>query len=314
MNILLLHNSYSRRGGEDVVVEAEARLLRDAGHDVRVEIVSNLSIEGASAKVGTFLRAPYDRSRKTWISKLLKDTGASLVHVHNFFPLLSPAVHEASAELGLAVVQTLHNFRLVCAGALLLRNGRECEKCISGSNLWGVVHRCYRDSMLGSLAVVRMQARAQRHGTWQKHVHRFIAPSEFVRRKFIEGGLPANRIMVKPNFVARLSVPSSQEPRRGALFVGRLSQEKGVGVLVDAWRLIDRTPLVVVGDGPLRAQLETAAPPNVRFLGELAPTLVAEEMRKAQLLIVPSICYESFPMVIAEAFSMEPTGARFAYW
>ena len=222
MRLLIVHNSYQRAGGEDVAVAMEADMLRAAGHSVHLELVSNDSIVGFPSKVRTLLRTPYDPDRRAWMNDLIDRSGAELVHVHNFFPLLTPAVHETAARRGLAVVQTLHNFRLICAGAMLLRDGAVCEKCLTGTRLSGVVHRCYRGSLPGSIAVTAMQARAEREGTWQHSVHRFIALTEFARSKFIAGGLPADRIAVKPNAITGGAPPAE---------------------LASPWRVVRRPPV-----------------------------------------------------------------------
>lgn len=301
MKLLLLHNSYQQAGGEDKVVAMEAEMLRSAGHEVHLELVSNDSIAGFAGKVRTLLAAPHDPRRTAWMNELLDRTGADLVHIHNFFPLLTPAVHEAAAGRGVPVVQTLHNYRLICAAATLMRDGAVCEKCLTGRSA-AIVHRCYRGSLPGSAAVVAMQARAERERTWQRSVTRFIALTEFARGKFIEGGLPADRLVVKPNAVqaAALGAP---EGRRGALFVGRLSAEKGAAVLMRAWQQVGDMPLSVVGDGPERAALQAIAPANVRFLGTLGAEAVGAEMQSARMMIVPSLWYEGFPMTIVEAFA-----------
>lgn len=301
MNITLLHNAYRLAGGEDTVVTAEAKLLESAGHTVHVTIVSNDAIASTADKVGAFVRAPHDPARLAWATDLFARTQPDVVHVHNFFPLLTPAVYKAARSRGAAVVQTLHNYRLLCANAMFLRDGLVCEKCLNGSKAWGVVHRCYRGSTLGSLAVARMQWRAEKHRTWHADVHRFITLSDFARAKFIAGGLPADRLAVKPNFAtAGALLPGA---RTGALFVGRLSPEKGASVLLKAWHGLPGISLSIVGNGPERAKLEAEAPANATFLGHLSQEKVREIMRASQCLIVPSIWYEGFPMVVVEAFA-----------
>tara|TARA_R100000365_G_C2748060_1_gene78762 strand:- start:480 stop:1655 length:1176 start_codon:yes stop_codon:yes gene_type:complete len=301
LKILILHNTYQQHGGEDAVVEAESALLRKAGHKVQVELVSNDSISGLHAKALTFFKTPYDAARKNWFANLVAAERPDVVHIHNFFPLLTPAVHEAAAEMGIPVVQTLHNYRLLCANALFLRDGTVCEKCLSGTRYSGVVHRCYRGSLSASLAVVRLQNRAFSCGSWHKHVHRFIALTAFSREKFISGGLPDGRVAVKPNFVARERPCAVQ--RSGALFVGRLSKEKGADTLVSAWRELPNIPLTIVGGGPEQGALEAMAPSNVTFVGQQPPERVATYMAGAQALILPSIWYEGFPMTVVEAFA-----------
>ncbi|MBN9309597.1 glycosyltransferase [Devosia sp.] len=302
MRIYIAHNAYQQQGGEDAVVAAEAELLRSAGHDVSVGLVSNNDIHSRAAKVRAFFDAPHSARRAAWIGEELQRTGAEILHVHNFFPLLTPAIHEEAARRGIAVVQTLHNYRLLCAGATFLRDGQLCEKCLGDRRHWGVVHRCYRGSLPGSLAVYRMQERSRHLQVWQRRVHRFIALSEFARSKFVEGGFPADRIVVKPNFVAPYSGPLPAS-RHGALFVGRLAREKGVDVLLDAWRQLPDLPLTIVGDGPDRDRLIATAPPNVTFTGTLSHPEVEARMLSAAILVVPSIWYEGFGMVVAEAFA-----------
>ncbi|MDG4720115.1 MULTISPECIES: glycosyltransferase family 4 protein [Thalassospira] len=302
MRILVLHNTYQESGGEDAVVAAENALLMRGGHDVHLEIVSNDSIQGLLSKLHTFLTTPHSARRKSWMRDLIALHKPDVVHIHNFFPLLTPAIHEAASESGVAVVQTLHNYRLLCAGALFLRDGSACEKCLVGSNIWSVVHRCYRSSLPGSVAIFRMQNKARQQETWQRHVHRFITLTDFARRKFIAGGLPHTRLSVKPNF-AYNTITSEQNSRIGALFVGRLSPEKGADILLEAWRNLQHVPLTIAGDGPERARLEALAPPHVRFLGQCKPTEVSNMMAKAQALVMPSLCYEGFPMTLVEAFA-----------
>lgn len=304
MNILVIHNAYQQRGGEDVMVEAEVAMLERAGHRVRLELISNHGIRSPLDKLETFLNAPFDHRRTEWIAGLLKSGDVELVHVHNFFPLVTPAVHAAAASHGVAVVQTLHNYRTICAGALLLRDGVPCEKCIEGSPLWGVVHRCYRGSFVGSVAVTRMQRRVVQGRPWHSHVHRLIALTKFGRGKFIEGGLDPHRLVVKPNFLPGVSErPSTARRWGGALYVGRLSHEKGVHTLIEAWRDMPNVPLTIVGDGPERARMADGAPPWVRFLGQVSPVEVRKLMREAIALIVPSVCYEGFPAVVIEAYA-----------
>ncbi|OAM78575.1 glycosyltransferase family 4 protein [Devosia elaeis] len=304
MRILVLHNLYQQRGGEDAVVEAETALLRAGGHDVRIEKVHNDQIVGFASKAKAFANAAYDAGRYCWMQDILQDYPADIVHIHNFFPLLTPAVHAASTDMGVPVVQSLHNFRITCANAMLLRDGQICEKCVGGNKLWGVYHRCYRGSLPGSLAVVNMQIRAQRESSWFRHVHRFIALTEFGKNKFVRAGLPADRIVVKPNFLS-MGAPVPREPRSGGLFVGRLSEEKGAHLLIEAWRHLPDVGLTIAGDGPERKRLEATAPANIRFLGQVDPAEVAREMARAAFLVIPSICYEGFPMTVVEAFSRE---------
>jgi glycosyltransferase involved in cell wall biosynthesis len=302
LRVLVLHNAYRQRGGEDRVVELEYELLRAAGHSVILEHVSNDQISGPAAQWQAFLHAPYAPARKVWMRDILDRVRPDIVHVHNFFPLLSPSVHEAAADAGVAVVQTLHNYRPICASATLSRNGKGCEKCLDSSRNWALVHRCYQGSLPASLALVRMQNSAFSRNIWSEKVHRFIALTAFGRDKFIAGGLPADRVALKPNFAPDHGTPR-EHGRRGALFVGRLSREKGVDVLLRAWRQVPDCVLTVVGEGPDLETLMASAPPNVRFLGRRSPDDLRQIMGAAQLLVLPSLWPEGFPLTLVEAFA-----------
>lgn len=302
LRVLVLHNSYRLYGGEDAAVSGEVELLREHGDHVVLEGFSNKDVAGLAGMVDTFLESSGSAKRAAWARELVRAHRPDVVHIHNFFPLLTPSIHMAAFLEGSAVVQTLHNYRLLCAGALLLRDGLICEKCVSGSRFWGVLHRCYRGSLAGSLAVVRMQERSFRRGVWHKYVNRFIALTEFAKAKFVEGGLPADTIEVKPNF-ARPPTGEAIGDRRGALYVGRLSPEKGIADLVAAWHSVPERELTVIGDGPLAEGLRQSAPRNVRFLGHLTKAEVAQHMLNAGVLVVPSRCFEGFPVAVAEAFA-----------
>ena len=302
MRILQVHNAYQQAGGEDAVVANEGTLLTGHGHEVRLWSVSNDEIQGLWAQLRTAWQVPYSHTARRRVAAAIAGFVPDVVHVHNFFPLITPSVYDACRDAGVPVVQTLHNYRTICAGALLLRNGRPCEDCIGGSPYQGALHGCYRGSRLGSLAVAHMIARHRRHGTWRTKVDRFIALTEFAKAKFIEAGFPADKIAVKPNFVEDTGPQEAETERNGALYVGRLSPEKGIGTLLTAWRDLD-VPLRIAGDGPLMSMAQSTASRNVMPLGNLPPEAVNQEMARAAFLVMPSQSYETFGMVIAEAFS-----------
>ncbi len=314
MKILIAHNRYREAGGEDAVVAAERALLAAHGHETLAFEVSNDSVAGLCGRLATAWRASYSTAARDALAARLAAERPILVHIHNFFPLLSPSLYDACRDAGVAVVQTLHNYRLICPGAMLRRDGRVCEDCVTGSAYRAALHGCYRGSRPGSLAVARMVERHRRLGTWREKVDRYIALTRFARGRFIAGGLPAERIAVKPNFLAEpaggASAPAGGGDRSGALYVGRLSAEKGVLALVEAWNDLTNEPgddfdcpLRIAGDGPLAEQLRRRAGPAIRLLGPLGPGEVAAEMARAAFLVVPSECYEGFPMVIAEAYA-----------
>ena len=299
--VLIVHNYYQHSGGEDSVVASEKALLEDNGHAVAQYSVDNHSIAGLAKTAKVFFDVAYSRSARDAFAREIEAFRPDIVHVHNFFPLLTTSIYDACQAAGVPVVQTLHNFRITCAGVYLLRDGKQCELCLDGSAYWGAVHRCYRGSALGSLAVARMIDVNKRQGTWRTKVDRFIALSESAKSRFVLAGVPADRIVVKPHFATDPG-ETTPGPRRGALYVGRLSPEKGVHELIAAWRQVDY-PLRVAGDGPLADELRAKAPPNVTFLGQISNAEVRREMTQAAMLVMFSNCLESFGMVLVEAFA-----------
>ena len=230
-----------------------------------------------------------------------------IVHVHNTFTQISPSIYSECVKAGIPVVQTLHNFRLLCPAATFYRNGGVCEECLTNSLLRSVLHSCYRSSRLATAAVATMLATHGRLHTWSNNIDHYIVLTEFARQKFIRGGFPSGQLSVKPNFVAPDPGLGTQDGGY-ALFVGRLSPEKGLRSLLDAWvRLRNAIPLRIVGDGPLRAELMDYAARNsltsVCFLGRLNHLEAIEAIKGAHFLILPSECYENFPVTIVESFA-----------
>lgn len=301
MRVLVVHNRYQHKGGEDSVFAAETAMLEQAGHAVRTLEFSNDAIHGFSAKARTVVRGVRNPDSERVLDAAIADFRPDVMHVHNFFPTASPAVFWASARARVATVWSLHNYRLTCVNGFLLRNGGPCEDCVGRSGLSGILHRCYRGSLIGS-AVATAVHRHWVGGDWLEEVDRFIALNPFARRKFVEAGLAEDRLAVKPNFIPDPGAPTAPDARAGALFVGRLSFEKGVDTLIDAWQHIPH-PLTVVGSGPEEARLRATAPANVTFLGAQPPEAVQREMARAKLLVVPSRWYENFPMTVVEAFA-----------
>jgi glycosyltransferase involved in cell wall biosynthesis len=314
--VLTVHNRYLQQGGEDAVFEAEVALLRSRGHAVLTHEVSNGEVES----LGTLRRARatvWNAVAARELAEVVRRESIDVVHFHNTFPLISPAALRKTRAAGAAVVQTLHNFRLICPGALLMRDGRPCEDCVGRAvALPGIVHACYRESRIASAGAAAMVAAHRALGTWRGHVDAFIALTAFAREKFVAGGLPADRLHVKPNFVTR--DPGVGAHRGGYfLFVGRLTREKGPEPLLAAWRQLqeapgagrgatqDAVPLWIVGDGPLAGVVREAAAElaDVKWLGSRPHEEVLALMQGARALIVPSIVYENFPLVVAEAYA-----------
>lgn len=299
--VLLVHNRYRERGGEDAVVDAEAGLLERAGHRVLTYSRDNRDIAGGP---GTALRALWSRADHEAIGALVRRERVAVAHFHNTFPLISPAGLYAARAAGAAVVQTLHNFRLLCANAQFLRDGRPCEQCLGRAVPWpGVVHRCYRSSAAASAAVTATSVLHRAIGTWRTQVDAFIALSRFARERFIAGGLPAARLHLGGGFVASPPPPAGA-PATHLLFVGRLSEEKGVRVLLEAWRMLEgEGALRILGDGPLAAEVAAAASadPRITWLGARPREEVLREMAGAWALVFPALSFENFPGVLAEA-------------
>lgn len=298
LKVLFVHNAYQQRGGEDSVVEAEVALLQSKGHEVRQYNRNNNELKGAS-KLGAMADAFWSTRTTADMQHLLQAERPDVVHVHNTFPLISPSLYWAAHTAGVPVVQTLHNFRLLCPQAMFLREGKVCEDCLGKVPWRGAMRGCYRGSKLQSIALAGMVTTHRALGTWQNKVTRYIALNEFCRNKFIEGGLPAERIVVKPNFVD-FSVPPDSS-RNGFLFVGRLSEEKGINILVEAAKRQPTVFLRVAGAGPEEHLLDSV--PNLAPLGGLNMAGVRTEMCQASALVVPSIWYENFPRTIVEAFA-----------
>jgi glycosyltransferase involved in cell wall biosynthesis len=302
MRILTIHNKYRIRGGEDESRESEDALLRQRGHEVRELVFDNSRIEGASI-ISAAISATWSSSSYKLAHHAISTWHPDILDVHNFFPLASPSVHYAAHSLGVPVVQTLHNYRLMCPGAALLREGAVCEMCLGKTVPWhAMVHRCYRGSALGSAAVTTMIAAHSLLGTWTKCVTVFVALTQFARQKFIQAGFPADKIVVKANFV-----PQDLGPGRGdggfILYVGRLSEEKGVRTLLDAWEKVKTGKLVLAGAGPLEDLVRERAGrfPSIQYAGRLLLQEVYELMGRASALVFPSLWYEGMPRVIIES-------------
>jgi glycosyltransferase involved in cell wall biosynthesis len=298
VKILLVHNAYRFRGGEDAVVESETKLLRDAGHEV-IEYRRHSDEIRDIGYLRTVADTVWSRQTRAELQKVIHTQRPDLLHAHNTFPLISPSAFWSAADARLPVVLTLHNFRLLCPQAMLLRDGRVCQDCVGRVPWRAVVHGCYRDSRSTTAVLSTMLVAHRALGTWQTKVDRFIALNEFCRDKFIEGGLPADRIVVKPNFV--LPNPLPDVPREHLLFVGRLSAEKGVDVLARAASGFQHGTLRVVGTGPHDKAL--LACPGASMLGFQDPAGVRREMRQALALVFPSLWFETFGLVMVEAFA-----------
>jgi glycosyltransferase involved in cell wall biosynthesis len=298
LRILVVHNRYQLAGGEDAVVDAEIELLRRNGHAVEAYLRDNRELRDMNA-FNAFAQSLWSRRTGDDLAAVAREFRPDVIHAHNTFALVSPSVYWQASRMGVPVVQTLHNFRLLCVQAMFLYDNKVCEDCLGRLPWRGVARKCYRDSGLQSAAVATMLGMHRALGTYRHKVTRYIALNEFCRRKFIEGGLPASRIAVKPNFVDIERPPA--RVRSGGLYVGRLAAEKGIDVLIGAVPKLPRVSLDVIGTGPESRKLE--AVPQINRLGWLQPDDIYERMRRAAYLVMPSIWYENFPRTLLEAFA-----------
>jgi glycosyltransferase involved in cell wall biosynthesis len=305
MRVLHVHNFYRLPGGEDQSFAATAAMLEEFGHEVVRYTLCNDAISGLS-RVRAGQLALWNGEAYRDLRDLVRATRPDVAHFENTFPLISPAAYYACDAEGVAVVQTLHNFRIVCPSAIFYRNGSVCEDCLGKKVPWpGLLHRCYRGSWLASAVVVAMLASHRALGTWRHKVDAYIALNGFVRAKVIAAGLDPEKVYVNPNFL-----PLNSEPGDGegsfALFAGRLTPEKGIQTLLDAWQeLGSDLPLMIAGDGPLAAQVAAAAErrANIEWLGWRPVEEVHALAGRAKFVVVPSVWYEGFNRILLEAFA-----------
>lgn len=315
LHIVMFHNRYQYAGGEDAATEADVELLSEYGHRVTLIEVHNdiIKIYSKFDKLKLFAETSWNFKVYSEMRSQLQKLKPDLVHVQNFFPLFSPSIHAAARSLNIPTVQHLHNFRLGCLNSYLFRDGKVCEACV-GKNPWlGIGYGCYRDSPMASLAVWAMITFNRCRRTWEKDVNAFITPSHFAAQKLKEIGIPSDRLYVNPNVIISPKnvevLPSLQSENPNFLFVGRLSAEKGIITLLQAWAELNMIDwqLKIIGDGSEKLNLqrfvEELGLKNVQFLGYLTSSQVTSAMHSATAIVVPSQWYETFGRVVVEAFS-----------
>jgi glycosyltransferase involved in cell wall biosynthesis len=307
MNILVVHNSYREPGGEDVVVDQEVAMLRDAGHRVVEYRRSNTGVNdfGVLERMKLAKHVISSKDSKEQLTGLIAKERPDVVHIHNTFFMISPSIYSACAEAGVPVIRTLQNYRLLCPAATFFRAGATCEKCLGRTPPWpSVAYSCYRDSRTQTAVVAGMLTVHRLLKTWQKQVDMYIAVTNFMREKYIEGGFSSDRIVVKPNTI--YSDPGvCQGERDYVMFAGRLAGEKGVHTLISAWSGLREIPIKILGDGTLihEARASDKILPTMQFLGWQPHEDVFNLLKGARFLVVPSEWYEGFPMTIVESFA-----------
>jgi glycosyltransferase involved in cell wall biosynthesis len=309
MRILQVHNKYRPGwGGEETVVALEADLLRSHGHEVEQVFAWTKELDGASslrlftAGLGTV----WSLRGYSLVKKAIERFSPDIIHAHNTFPLLSPSVFWAAGRARVPVVHTLHNFRMTCAGSLLLRNDQPCENCVGFFAWSGLRHRCFGSSLPRTAAVTAMNIVHGWLGTYRAKVHAYIVLTPFSKLVMTRAGLPEDRIFVKPNFIAAPNRLTSLRIRR-VVFTGRIVRSKGAHLLLEAWsRVAPRDhQLLMVGDGPDRAELERryAAHSDIVWHGHLPREKVLDLVAESRWLVLASLAYENFPMSVLEALS-----------
>lgn len=305
MKVLMAHNQYQLRGGEDESTDMESALLVSRGHEV-VRLADHNDRIKRMPQLKAAVASIWNQAAYRTTVELIRRHRPDVMHVQNFFPLLSPAIHHAAQSEGIPVVQSLRNYRLLCLNALFFRDGHPCQECLGAPLMSpGIRHRCYRGSAKASSAVAASVVAHRALGTWRRKVNVFIALSDFVRQTFIDAGWDPARIVVKPNFV--FPDPGAGSGEGGfALLAGRLSAEKGIRTTIEAWRTIgSRIPLKIVGDGPLAPMIaqEIADLPSVQWLGRKPLKDLYDLMGRAAVVVFPSESYESFGRIAIEAFA-----------
>lgn len=307
--ILQVHNSYQDQGGEDVVVAREKEMLEEAGHDVSQYIVSNTDINTISQKFQTAISLPFSKTQKKKLERILKYNKPDVVHIHNFLPILTPSIFYACKKMRIPVVLTLHNFRLLCSNGLLYRKGRVCELCINKKwALPAIQNGCYQNSRIKSIFPVLSNALHTSLDTWSDCIDKVIFLTEFSKDVFLRSHIKfaPSQIAIKPNFVVDRGYTYDKE--NFFLFVGRLSQEKGIMNIIKAC-INTNSALKIVGTGPLEHQIRQLAIQYdfIDILGYKSELELQEYYLKAKALITASKMYETFGLVIIEAFSCGTT-------
>jgi glycosyltransferase involved in cell wall biosynthesis len=308
MKILVGHNFYQTFGGEDAVFKAETQMLRSFGHTVITYERNNDELNAGSifAKLKALWNLSWSERTYQEVRQLIQQNRPDVAHFHNIYFAISPSAYYACQDEGVPVVQSLHNFRLFCSNGLFYRNQQVCEDCLKKTLWQGVIHGCYKNSRFITYCVNRMLENHRHRKTWQQKINLFITASEFGKNKLVQAGLDPRKIRIKPNFLDWDPGKESVD-KNFALYVGRLSEEKGLDTLIDAWKKVKDFPLKLIGQGPLeewvKEQVNNYNLSHVQVLGFAEAEQYKRLMREASFVVVPSRCYENFPRIVAESYA-----------
>ena len=305
MRILQIHNMYALRGGEETVVENENKLLNDNGHIVEQYIQDNRDIESFSIsdKISLVSNAIWSRQSYNDLTSKIKTFKPDVCHLHHFYPLLSPSVVDACTDQNIPLVMTLHSYRLICTNSMLYRDGAVCTECVGRSLYHSVKRKCYRDSYFHTFHLAHTIEKARKRNVWDKSISRFIALTHFGKKLFVQGGLPEEKILVKPNFSHTPDIRITPSNNNYLLYFGRLDSLKGFDLVMRAAQALPEYHFVVAGAGPLQSELESLQISNLKYLGVLERDKLAETVFKAALVLFPSVLYEGMGMPIPESFA-----------
>ena len=308
MKILQIHNYYQNKGGEDVVVNAEKTQLENNGHRVIQYLRHNDEIKRyRGSSLGLFFNAQWSVSSYKQVRAIVENERPDVAHFHNTLPLISPAAYYACQRAHVPVVQTLHNYRLICPVGLLFRDGLICEQCPKYSLARSVLYGCYRNSRIQTFTVALMLAIHKRMGTWRKQVDAYIALTAFMKERFVAQGFSEKKIVIKPNSPQKPLTTGASNTGIAGVYFGRLSLEKGLFTLLNAFEIVPQGKLIIAGDGSLDQSLKdfvrNKKMANVEFTGHLSGRHLSDLIRNASFIINSSECYEGFPVSIVEAFS-----------
>ena len=299
MKILQIHNKYRHYGGEDAVVDNEFKLLVKRGQEVRQLLFDNSKISA--------VKLFHNSESFSKVMDEIQDFKPDIIHIHNLFYYASPSILKAAKKAEVPVVMTIHNYRLLCTGALFLRDGKSCIKCKDLMIPYhGIRHKCFQGSLSKSAVLSSFIAFQKVAGTWKKYVDRFIVLTPFIKEIFLDSSLHLEpvKVVVKPNSTDDVFEQQSEiSTRNGYLFVGRLSIEKGVRTLVEAFNMMPQISLSIIGDGELQDALKKKAGQNIKFYGKKDKEFIVGMLKSSRALIFPSIWYEGLPNTVIEAFS-----------